>query len=139
LIYALLADKNRISANDGINHWIPFTPQEVGASDNFKSSFMSDYIKGKKFSKEANSVLKAGRELWTYYHSKIADHRNAIIDASFYDIREFFQGRSAKGAMNAKSSDETYNVLIKDLRQKLSVLGEKIKPKVYEYGFLLAA
>jgi hypothetical protein len=39
--------------------------------------------------------------------------------------------------MKQKSDDETYNALIKDLRQKLSVLAKKIKPKVYEYGFLL--
>jgi hypothetical protein len=75
--------------------------------------------------------------LWKHYHSKIIGHRNALIDASFYDIREFFQGRSDKGTMKQKSDDETYNTLIKDLRQKLSALGEKIKPKVYEYGFLL--
>jgi len=68
---------------------------------------------------------------------KIAWHRNAPIDASFYDIREFFQGRCEKGAMKTKSTDETYNGLIKDLRQNLSVLAEKIKPKVFEYGFLL--
>jgi hypothetical protein len=135
LIYTLF--NNKIQSSVGVNHWIPFTADEVNASDNFKSNFMSDFLKDKKLSKEANTVLKAGRALWTYYHSKIANHRNAIIDASFYDIREFFQGRSEKGTMKQKSSDETYNALIKDLRQKLSVLAEKIKPKVYEYGFLL--
>jgi hypothetical protein len=39
--------------------------------------------------------------------------------------------------MKQKSNDEIYNSLIKDLRQKLAALAEKIKPKVYEYGFLL--
>jgi hypothetical protein len=39
--------------------------------------------------------------------------------------------------MNNTSGDNTYNTLIKTLRQNLSVLAEKIKPKVYEYGFLL--
>jgi 6-phosphogluconolactonase (cycloisomerase 2 family) len=71
------------------------------------------------------------------YHSRIAGHRNAKTDASFYDIREFFQGRSATGTMKQKSNDAHYNALIKDLRQKLTVLAETIKPKVYEYGFLL--
>jgi hypothetical protein len=135
IVYTLF--NNNISSLYGINHWIPFTPQEVGASDNFNSSFMSDYIKNLKFSKDADAALKAGKELWRYYHSKIAGHRNALIDASFYDIREFFQGRSEKGIMKQKSDDDTYNALIKDLRQKLSALAEKIKPKVYEYGFLL--
>jgi hypothetical protein len=39
--------------------------------------------------------------------------------------------------MKQKSDDETYNDLIKSLRQNMSVLAEKIKPKVYEYGFLV--
>jgi hypothetical protein len=137
IIYTLFHGKNNILSHYGVNHWIPFTAQEVGASDNFKSSFMSDFIKGKTFSPEAREVLNSGRELWAYYHSKIAGHRNAKTDASFYDIREFFQGRSATGTMKQKSNDETYNALIKDLRQKLSILAENIKPKVYEYGFLL--
>jgi very-short-patch-repair endonuclease len=57
-------------------------------------------------------------------------------NASLYDIREYFQGRNAKGNMNMTSSDETYNQLIKNLREKLEILATKIQPKVYEYGFL---
>jgi hypothetical protein len=135
LIFTLF--NNNIQSKHGINHWIPFTAEEVDAKDNLKSNFMSEYIKGKKFSKEAKAVLKSGKELWKYYHSKISGHRNAPTDASFYDIREFFQGRSESGTMKQKSTDETYNSLIKTLRQNLSVLAEKIKPKVYEYGFLV--
>jgi len=82
--------------------------------------------------------MKAGKELWTYYHSKIKGNDKTLLNASFYDIREFFQGRSkTSGSMNTKSNDDTYNDLIKNLRQKLSVLAEKIQPKVYEYGFLM--
>jgi hypothetical protein len=58
------------------------------------------------------------------------------VNASFYDIREFFQGRNEKGSMKTTSDDETYNTLITDLRDNLRTLSEKIKPKVYEYGFL---
>jgi hypothetical protein len=98
---------------------------------------MSDFLKEKNFGREAQEVLNSGRELWRYYHSKIINNRTAPVDASFYDIREFFQGRSEKGTMKQKSDDETYNSLIKSLRQNLSILAEKIKPKVYEYGFLV--
>ncbi len=38
--------------------------------------------------------------------------------------------------MNFKSDDAKYMQLIGELRSKLSVLAEKIQPKVYEYGFL---
>lgn len=58
------------------------------------------------------------------------------VNASMYDIREYFQGRNDKGKMNNKSDDETYMALITALRDKLKLLAKKIEPKVYEYGFL---
>jgi hypothetical protein len=138
LVFTLFYGKNSIQSKYGVNHWIPFTAQEVGAKDKFKSDFMSNFIKDKKFSKEAKDTINIGKELWKYYHSRITSNDKAIIDASFYDIREFFQGRSkTKGTMNTKSNDEGYNTIIKSLRQNMSVLAKKIQPKVYEYGFLV--
>jgi predicted AlkP superfamily phosphohydrolase/phosphomutase len=97
---------------------------------------MSDYIKEISFSKEAQAVLDAGRELWKYYHAKIKENKTASVNASFYDIREFFQGRDENGRMNNKSQDETYNNLMANLRESLKPLTQKIIPKVYKYGFL---
>ena len=98
---------------------------------------MSDFLNDKTFSSEAQNVLNSGREIWRYYQSKIINDPDASVNASFYDIREYFQGRSLKNTMNQKSADEKYSELIKDLRLNISLLAEKIKPKVYEYGFLL--
>jgi hypothetical protein len=141
LAFSLLDQSNNVKSSEGTNHWIPFTAKEVNAKTNFQSTFMSDFLKGKKFSTEAQDVLNSGKELWKYYHQKIkkADETliTASVDASFYDIREFFQGRSEKGTMKQKSDDETYNLLIRTLRQNMAVLAEKIKPKVYKYGFLV--
>jgi hypothetical protein len=137
LAYTLFHGQNKFSSHKGINHWIPFTEDEVGCEKRFESRFMSDFIKDKSFSKEAQAIFTSAKELWRYYHQKAKTDKNVDINAAFYDIREYFQGRSEKGTMKQKSDDETYNALIKDLRQKLSVLAEKIKPKVYEYGFLL--
>jgi hypothetical protein len=136
LVFALFHGQNRISSNDGINHWIPFTEKEVNSAEKFESAFMSGFLKGKTFSPEAQAVLDAGRELWKYYHAKIKNNKTASVNASLYDIREFFQGRNSKGTMKTRSEDETYNVLIGSLREKLGILTEKIRPKVYEYGFL---
>jgi hypothetical protein len=154
LTYAIFHDCNNIQSKFGVNHWIPFTEEEVNARNNFESHFLISFIKGKiiqngysdlfeqqkagfclkrKFSVEAKSVFKAGKKLWKYYHSQPSANANA----SLYDIREFFQSRDDTGKMNNTSGDDTYNALIKELRQALSVLAEKIKPKVYEYGFLL--
>ena len=50
LVFALFHGQNRISSRDGVNHWIPFTEEEVGAKDCFKSHFMSDLINGRGLS-----------------------------------------------------------------------------------------
>lgn len=81
---------------------------------------------------EAKAVFDAGRELWKYYHTK----PNVNVNASLYDIREFFQWRNAKGKMNNKSDDPTYMKHISVLRSNLKSLADVIAPKVYEYGFL---
>ncbi len=148
---------NTIQSKYGTNNWIPFTEQEVNASEKFESNFMTDFINGKikseqqtdgllfdleknriydnkprQFSDEATAVFNAGRELWKYYHSQ----KGINVNASFYEIREHFQGRSDKGIMKSKSTDEKYTKLIGDLREKLNLLAEKITPKIYEYEFL---
>ena len=156
LAYTLF--NNNIQAAQGVNHWIPFTEQEVDAKEAFKSHFMSSYIRGKvkqgnqspveqdmfgstpdtkqstpvTFSPEAQAVMEAGKALWKYYH----DQPGAIADAALYDIRLHFQGTNDKGKMNTGSADEHYNLLMANLRQALKVLAQKIEPKVYECGFL---
>jgi hypothetical protein len=136
LIFTLFHKQNRIACKHGVNHWIPFTEKEVDAKEKFDSNFMSAYLTKESFSTEARAVLGAGKELWKYYHAKTKTDAAAPVNASFYDIREFFQGRNAKGPMKSKSDDETYNKLIAALRDNLRTLSEKIRPKVYEYGFL---
>ena len=136
LIYTLFGNKNRISCKDGVNHWIPFSEQEVDARGKFKSNFMYNFIKDVKFSKEARKVLNSGLELWKYYHAKTQNNRTVSVNASFYDIREYFKGRYPNGKMNNKSTDETYNKIIKTLRNNVKLLAQKIEPKIYEYGFL---
>lgn len=177
LTYALFDSQNRVKSSEGINHWIPFTEEEVGAKEKFESSFMTDFIAGKikvdesdemfgkekvakklEFSEEAKKVFDAGRELWRYYHKQEFDVLYGGINesdktekkkgemkpcdgvynvnASLYDIREYFQGRSASGRMKSSSEDMEYMRLIKELRGQLKLLARKLEPKVYEYGFL---
>ena len=178
LVYTLFHTQNRISANGGTNHWIPFTEKEVNARLRYESHFMTDFMAGRcasgastkyevlsttqsgdkeltkpikgtlrdlgeerafvpteplVFSPEAIAVLDAGRELWRYYHAQ----PNANPNASYYDIREYFQGRSEKGKMNAKSEDAEYNRLFFNLKEAMELLRLTIVPKVYEYKFLI--
>lgn len=92
-----------------------------------------DINKPRQFSIEATAVFNAGIELWKHYHSQ----DNVNVNASLYDIKLHFQGRSDKGRMNAKSTDEKYTELMGNLRQKLNLLSDKIAPKVYEHEFLI--
>jgi len=158
LAYTLF--ENIVQVKFGSNNWIPYTEKEVNAKEKFESNFMTNFISGKLkvegkladgflfdkklasrfyenkprlFSDEAKLVFDSGRELWKYYHQQ----KDINVNASLYDIREYFQGRDDKGKMKSKSLDEKYTLLIGDLRQKLSLLGSKIAPKVYEYGFLI--
>ncbi len=214
LVYTLFHGQNRIRGiwdADGssakiageppalhINHWIPFSEEEVGAKSLFDSHFMKDFLDGKikptktndgglfagidltpqppllrgegeveahhnqtkapllrgegeveahhnlgkgekaprllgeGFGVRSQSVLEKGRELWKYYHTMEDSNPNA----SLYDIKEYFQGRNEKGKMNASSDDPIYTNLLSELKTALRALGEEIKPKVYEYGFL---
>ena len=54
LVFTLFSGQNRVSSADGVNHWIPFTEEEVSAKSCFKSHFMSDFINGR-----AGSTLSA--------------------------------------------------------------------------------
>jgi hypothetical protein len=130
----------------------------VNAKEKFESNFMTDFINGKLkaeqansplflpenkmgvydhkvivFSQEATDVFNTSRELWKYYHSQ----KDINVNASLYDIREYFQGRNDKGRMNSRSNDEKYMELMGNLRQKLNLLSDKIAPKVYEHEFLI--
>ena len=165
LAFALFCGQNKISSKGNlVNHWIPFTEDELQAPDKFQSHFMSNFIAGKcknrdsqqeleyakkesliptepiQFSPEAQAVMDAGRELWYYYmHHKDGELYGAQsinVNASYYDIRRYFQGET-NGKMNTDSKDETYMRLWGNIKDALKVLAKKIEPKVYLYGFLL--
>lgn len=137
IIFTLFHNQNRIAPKGKPNHWIPFTPAEIKAKDNFRSNFMSDYLKTRgEFTPAAQAVLNAGRELWAYYHDTIKNDETALVDASLYEIREYFKGRNEKGRLNTKATDEKFNQLDENLRKTLKNLAIQIQPKVYEYGFL---
>ena len=65
VIFTLFANANYIRSCDGVNHWIPFTEEEVGAKACFKSHFMSDFINGK------------------VTHSRVADSRRVEDNAPY--------------------------------------------------------
>lgn len=153
LAFMLFHGQNKISSREGINHFIPFSEIELGITkEAFESDFMYKFIKGKikdenslfgdelakiEFSLEAQELLKSGKELFKYYHTHSED-KDYLVNASLYDIKEFFQGRDEKGRMKlpSRAKNEYYKILLSDLNTALNALAKKLEPKIYKYGFL---
>ncbi len=155
LIYMLFSLTNNTRSSEGENYLNPYCEEDFGLTKEMSCHFMYKYIHGLYrqkhpqtsfggiqiipaeplvFSTEANNVLAAGNALWGYYYRQ----PNSNVDATYYDIREYFQGRSEiTGNMKSVSDDEEYNRLHNELRTAHNILKRKLEPKVYEHGFLL--
>ncbi len=157
LAFMLFHPKNRITAAQGINHFIPFSEKEVDPKERYASRALLDFLKGKineegetlflsakkeskplEFSLSALKAFDAGRGIYRYYHAQDFTNTPYNANASLYDIKEFFQGRNMQGKLNlpAKAKDECYKQLYAHLQDALKGLAKEIQPKVYEYGFL---
>lgn len=138
LIWMLFNTSNLSAGADGlewngkkwslVNHFIPFTESEVGASGRFESDFMSQYISKLKLSKEAKAVLDEGRKIWKQFHSikfekKIRDEfKLNRPDVGWYQIRRAFEANGTED--------------FSDLKDAYELLSHKLMPQVLQYGFL---
>ena len=143
LVWMLFNGSNLSAGADGlhwngrdwslVNHFIPFTETEVGASGRFESDFMARHIAGMTFSPEATAVLDEGRKLWRRFHAtsfprKIRDELKLNRpDAGWYQVRK---------ALEAYGDTELTD--FDPFKVAYARLGEKLRPQVYELGFLPA-
>ena len=117
-----------------VNHFIPFTEQEVGAPDRFESDFMVQYLAGKTLSTEARAVLLAGRTLWQAYfaHTDVRSVRDELKlnrpDVGWYQIRNALKARNASG--------DVAPVDFTAFTTAYLALTDKLHPQVYALGFL---
>jgi hypothetical protein len=117
-----------------VNHFIPFTEAEVNAPDRFESDFMVQYLSDKTLSAEAQSVLDAGRDLWKAYfaHTDVRTVRDEFKlnrpDVGWYQIRNALKARNSSG--------DTAPVSFSPFEQAYQTLTEKLRPQVFELGFL---
>jgi hypothetical protein len=144
LVWMLFHGKNcTASANDLewnekkwsiVNHFIPFTEEEVGSSERFESDFMVRYMKDKVFSAEAQEVLEAGKKLWQEYFKHTDTHtvRDELklnrADVGWYQIRNALKKRNESGDFPPVSFAE--------FETAYKALTEKLQPQVFELGFL---
>jgi hypothetical protein len=117
-----------------VNHFIPYTEVEVGAPERFESYFMVQYLVDKALSPEALAVLDAGRALWQAYFAETDVHtvREAFklnrADVGWYQIRNALKARNA--------SDDGMPVDFTAFEAAYKSLGDKLRPQVFELGFL---
>jgi len=134
----LTASANNLEWNDKkwsiVNHFIPYTEQEVNAPERFESDFMVQYMADKKFSHEAKAVLAEGKKLWQAYYAH-TDTRNVRdelklnrADVGWYQIRKALELRNSSG--------DTAPVNFEPFKEVYKTLTEKLQPQVYELGFL---
>jgi len=117
-----------------INHFIPYTEEEVNAPGRFESDFMVQYLSDKHLSIEATKVLENGKKLWQAYFTD-TDTRTVRDelklnrpDVGWYQIRNALNARNKNG--------DTTLVDFKPFEEAYKNLSEKIQPQVYELGFL---
>ena len=117
-----------------VNHFIPYTEQEVNSPDRFESDFMVQYLADKELSNEAQAVLDEGRLLWQAYFSQVDNHtvREELklnrADVGWYQIRNALKRRNESG--------DFMPVDFSPFEQAYKALGDKLRPQVYELGFL---
>jgi len=141
LIWMLFNGSNLSAGADGlrwndrdwslVNHFIPFTEAEVGASGRFESDFLVGYMAGMAFSPEAQAVLDEGRKLWQRFHAtafprKIRDELKLNRpDAGWYQVRK---------ALEAYGDTELTD--FDPFKAAYAALGAKLRPMVFDLGFL---
>ena len=111
------------------NHFIPYDEAQVGFNGRFQSHFMSDYLRDKTLSKEAQAVYDEGLKLWQAFYR--ADIERKIRDeylldksgAGWYQIRNALK----------KAAPQTD---FAPFETAYAALAAKLEPLVYEYGFL---
>ncbi len=117
-----------------VNHFIPYTEEEVGAPDRFESDFMVRYMAGKEFSSEAQVVLAEGKKLWSTYfthsdpHTVREDLKLNRPDVGWYQIRKALERRNESG--------DTTTASFTEFKTTYQALTEKLRPQMYSLGFL---
>lgn len=156
LVWMLFNRCNRTASANGlewngkswsiVNNFIPFTEEEVGANGRFESDFMVRYLatlrqaQGERnyLSPEAKAVLAAGKSLWQAYFKDIDKDGRTVRDelklnrpdVGWYQIRNALKKRNESG--------DAVPVDFSAFEAAYQILGDKLRPQVYELGFLRA-
>ncbi|EJM3943266.1 hypothetical protein NOI72_000454 [Campylobacter upsaliensis] len=70
LIFMLFHGQNRITAKEGINHFIPFSEKDLNAAEAFESHFMLEFIQGKI---KISNKKKKGQQEFNFQSDELED------------------------------------------------------------------
>jgi len=134
----LTASANNLSWNGEswsiVNHFIPFSEEDLGSPERFESEFMKHYLEGCTLSTESTNVLERAKTLWRHYYEIIdvaavrEQYKLNRADVGWYQVRKAFQARNLSGDYPPVSFD--------DFELAYGALSDKLIPQVYELGFL---
>lgn len=117
-----------------VNHFIPYSEQDVDAPDRFESDFMVRFLEDKTLSPEAAAVMDSGRVLWKIYHSKEDDYKIKEQlklnrpDVGWYQIRHALEARNENGLGSF--------IDFSQFKTAYDELTKKLRPEVFRKGFL---
>jgi len=151
-IWTLFSNSNQTAAMKDVeyenviyqinNHFFPFLLSEIKtweitnsnfrlSLENEKDRFVAEWLLEKKLSKEAKEVFEAGKDIYKFYFANINQLRTNLFeiktwDAGFWQIRKTLQDQNLS------------KNLFKILKQKNSILKNKLLNQIYDYEFLIS-
>ena len=117
------------------NEFYPFLLNQVeewetnNSLRNEKERFVAEWLQDAELSKEAQDVLDIARQIYSLYYSEIVNLNHRKFKLGNWDIGWYQIRNSLKDAGYGAN-------LFADLAVKYNKLTTKLKPAVYDYGFL---
>lgn len=116
-----------------VNNFFPFKKAILNISSRFEDSYITMLFDYESLSNEAKNVYDLGIKIYKYFFKHIDElnltkYRIDKIDyrVGWYQIRKSL----------LESNDQTILTLLKEIREQVAILGNKIYPFIFEYGFL---
>lgn len=120
LVFTLFHGQNRISCHndkndESINHFIPFTENEVGAREGFQNHFMTDFMSGKIKTPQEKELKKAEQGSFDdeSFYNKESNSKGFIPTKPLEFSKEakavFDAGREIWKYYHSKCDDKSYN------------------------------
>ena len=112
-----------------VEQWSNKNLQIYSQLRNEEERFVAKWLSDKELSEEAQNVLEAGRCIYELYYEEYNNLNKKKFKLDYWDVG-WYQIR--KSLENKKLGTEQF----KKFKEKYKILTEKLRPKIYEYGFL---